>query len=123
MMKFGKEKDAITVVNDQRGNPTNANDLAYHILRLIETEEYGVYHCTGKGECSWYDFAKRIIELSGGKCKVNSCTSEEYKTKINPYSADRPEYSSLDNMMLRNTIGDDMRNWEDAIKTFVEEVK
>ena len=123
MMKFGKEKDAITVVNDQRGNPTNANDLAYHILRLIETEEYGVYHCTGKGECSWYDFAKRIIELSGGKCKVNSCTSEEYKTKINPNSADRPEYSSLDNMMLRNTIGDDMRNWEDAIKTFVEEVK
>ena len=123
MMKLGKEKDAITVVNDQRGNPTNANDLAYHILRLIETEEYGVYHCTGKGECSWYDFAKRIIELSGGKCKVNSCTSEEYKTKINPNSADRPEYSSLDNMMLRNTIGDDMRNWEDAIKTFVEEVK
>ena len=60
MMKLGKEKDAITVVNDQRGNPTNANDLAYHILRLIETEEYGVYHCTGKGECSWYDFAKRI---------------------------------------------------------------
>ena len=45
------------------------------------------------------------------------------KTKINPNSADRPEYSSLDNMMLRNTIGDDMRNWEDAIKTFVEEVK
>ena len=123
MMKFGKEKDAITVVNDQRGNPTNANDLAYHILRLIETEEYGVYHCTGKGECSWYDFAKRIIELSGGKCKVNSCTSEEYKTKINPNSADRPEYSSLDNMLLRNTIGDDMRNWEDAIKTFVEDVK
>ena len=123
MMKLGKEKDAITVVNDQRGNPTNANDLAYHILRLIETEEYGIYHCTGKGECSWYDFAKRIIELSGGKCKVNSCTSEEYKTKINPNSADRPGYSSLDNMMLRNTIGDDMRNWEDAIKSFVEDVK
>lgn len=123
MMKLGKEKESLTVVNDQRGNPTNANDLAYHILRLIETEEYGVYHCTGKGECSWYDFAKRIIELSGGKCKVNSCTSEEYKTNINPNSADRPEYSSLDNMMLRNTIGDDMRDWEDAIKTFVEEVK
>ena len=123
MMKLGNEKDAITVVNYQRGNPTNANDLAYHILRLIETEEYGIYHCTGKGECSWYDFAKRIIELSGGKCKVNSCTSEEYKTNINPDSADRPGYSSLDNMMLRNTIGDDMRNWEDAIKSFVEDVK
>lgn len=123
MMKLAKDKDVITVVNDQRGNPTNANDLAYHILKLIQTEEYGIYHCTGKGECSWYDFAKKIVELSGEKCVVKSCTSEEYKTNINPAAADRPEYSSLDNMMLRNTVGDDMRNWEDAITTFVEQVK
>lgn len=60
MRKLGKEKDCIKVVNDQKGNPTNANDLAYHILKLIETEEYGIYHCTGKGECTWYDFAKMI---------------------------------------------------------------
>lgn len=114
MRRLGKEKDSINVVNDQRGNPTHANDLAYHILKLIETEEYGVYHCTGKGECSWYDFAKTIIELSGEECKVNPCTSEEYKTP-----AKRPEYSSLDNMMLRNTVGDEMRDWKDAIKSFI----
>lgn len=115
MRRLGKEKDSINVVNDQRGNPTHANDLAYHILKLIETEEYGVYHCTGKGECSWYDFAKTIIELSGEECKVNPCTSEEYKTP-----AKRPEYSSLDNMMLRNTVGDEMRDWKDAIKSFID---
>ena len=114
IMKLGKEKDMIKVVNDQRGNPTHANDLAYHILKIIETEEYGVYHCSGKGECSWYDFAKMIIELSGGKCEVKPCTSEEYKTP-----AKRPEYSSLDNIMLRCTVGDEMRNWQDAIKSFV----
>lgn len=114
MRRLGKEKDSINVVNDQRGNPTHANDLAYHILKLIETEEYGVYHCTGKGECTWYDFAKTIIELSGEECKVNPCTSEEYKTP-----AKRPEYSSLDNMMLRNTVGDEMRDWKDAIKSFI----
>ncbi len=118
MRKLGKDKDIITVVNDQRGNPTHANDLAYHILKLIETEEYGVYHCTGKGECSWYDFAKMIIELSGEKCEVKSCTSEEYKTP-----AKRPEYSSLDNMMLRNTVGDEMRDWQDAIKSFIGKTK
>lgn len=118
MRRLGKEKDSINVVNDQIGNPTHANDLAYHILKLIETEEYGIYHCTGKGECSWYDFAKMIIELSGEKCIVNSCTSEEYKTP-----AKRPEYSSLDNMMLRNTVGDEMRNWQDAIKSFIENLK
>ena len=114
MRKLGKDKDTINVVNDQRGNPTHANDLAYHILKLIQTEEYGVYHCTGKGECSWYDFAKMIIELSGEKCEVNPCTSDEYKTP-----AKRPEYSSLDNMMLRNTVGDEMRDWQDAIKSFI----
>ena len=114
MRKLGKEKDVITVVNDQRGNPTHANDLAYHILKLIQTDEYGVYHCTGKGECTWYEFAKMIIELSGEKCEVKPCTSEEYKTP-----ARRPEYSSLDNMMLRNTVGDDMRDWKEAIKSFI----
>lgn len=118
MMRLGKEKESLNVVNDQRGNPTNANDLAYHILKLIETEEYGVYHCTGKGECTWYDFAKAIMELSGRECTVNPCTSEEYKTP-----AKRPEYSSLDNMMLRCTVGDEMRDWQEALKTFIENNK
>ncbi|WP_283624616.1 dTDP-4-dehydrorhamnose reductase [Clostridium butyricum] len=118
MRRLGKEKECINVVNDQIGNPTHANDLAYHILKLIETDEYGIYHCTGKGECSWYDFAKMIIDLSGEKCIVNSCTSEKYETP-----AKRPEYSSLDNMMLRNTVGDEMRNWQDAIKSFIENLK
>lgn len=119
MINLGKTKDSITVVNDQRGNPTNANDLAYHILKLINTEEYGVYHCTGEGECSWYDFASKIIELSGESCKVNPCTSEEY-AKQYPNAAKRPEYSSLDNMMLRCTVGNEMRNWEEAIETFMK---
>ena len=113
MMRLGKEKESLNVVNDQKGNPTHANDLAYHILKLIETEEYGIYHCTGKGECTWYDFAKEIMELAGNKCIVNPCTSEEYKTP-----AKRPEYSSLDNMMLRCTIGDEMRDWKEALKSF-----
>ena len=117
MRKLGKEKNYINVVNDQRVNPTNANDLAYHILKLIETEEYGVYHCTGKGECTWYEFAKMIIELSGEKCEVKPCTSEEYKT-----IAKRPEYSSLDNMMLRNNVGDEMREWQYALKSFVDKL-
>lgn len=114
MQRLGREKDSLKVVNDQRGNPTHANDLAYHILKLIETEEYGIYHCTGKGECTWYDFAKKIMELSNIECSVNPCSSEEYKTP-----AKRPEYSSLDNMMLRCTVGDEMRDWEVALESFI----
>lgn len=118
MRRLGSEKEFLTVVNDQKGNPTHANDLAYHILKLIETEEYGIYHCTGKGECTWYDFAKKIMELSKLNCDVRPCTSEEFKTP-----AKRPEYSSLDNMMLRCTIGDEMRNWEEAIESFIKKLK
>ena len=122
MMKLGKDRDTLNVVNDQLGNPTHANDLAYHILKLIQTEEYGVYHCTGKGECSWYNFTSEIMKLSGRNCTVNPCTSEEYKSMY-PNSADRPAYSSLDNMMLRCTIGDEMRDWKDALKTFMDNVE
>ncbi|MBU3088273.1 dTDP-4-dehydrorhamnose reductase [Clostridium gasigenes] len=115
MMNLGRDKESLNVVDDQRGNPTNANDLAYHILKLIETKEYGVYHCTGKGECSWCDFAKLIMKLSDRKCVVNPCTSEEFKT-----AAKRPEYSSLDNMMLRCTVGDEMRDWKEALASFID---
>jgi dTDP-4-dehydrorhamnose reductase len=116
-MKLSKEKNYINVVNDQMGNPTYANDLAYHILKLIETEDYGIYHCTNNGECTWYEFAKRIVKLSGEECEVRPCTSEEYKTQ-----AKRPKYSSLDNAMLRNTVGDEMRDWKDAIEAFISKL-
>ena len=118
IMRAGKERGKLTVVNDQKGNPTNAEDLAYHLLKLALTEEYGVYHCTGEGECTWYDFACKIIEYAGIDCKVLPVTSEEYKTP-----AKRPEYSSLDNMMLRCTIGNNMREWKDALKVFMDNYK
>ena len=122
MIKLAKANDSIKVVNDQKGNPTNANDLAYHILKLIKTDEYGVYHCTGEGECSWYDFAKKIISLSGEDCIVNPCTSEEFAKAATKQVAVRPEYSSLDNMMLRCTVGNEMRNWETAIEVFMNNI-
>ena len=113
--KFGK----LEVVNDQCGNPTNAVDLAHEILQLCVTHEYGLYHCTGEGICSWYDFASEIIRLSGVDATVAPCTSEEYKSK-HPDSADRPKWSALDNRMLRCTVGNDVRDWKDALACFFE---
>ncbi|HHV75371.1 MAG TPA: dTDP-4-dehydrorhamnose reductase [Thermoanaerobacterium sp.] len=115
IINAAKEKGHLEVVNDQRGNPTNAEDLAYHILKLILTDEYGIYHCTGNGECSWYDFACKIVEYADIKCRVMSITSDKIKRE-----AKRPSYSSLDNMMLGCTIGDKMRNWDDALKSFID---
>ena len=62
----------------QLGNPTNAEDLAHHILQLAVSHDYGVYHCTGEGVCSWYEFASEIIRLSGVDATVAPCTSAEY---------------------------------------------
>lgn len=113
-----KERGAMTVVNDQRGNPTNANDLAHHILKLIVTNEYGIYHCTGKGECTWFDFAKEISRLSGFTGTVSPCTSEEYPSPVK-----RPAYSSLSHLALENAVGDEMRDWKEALKEYILKVE
>ena len=65
IVNAGKKYGKLEVVNDQLGNPTNAVDLAHEILQLCVTHEYGLYHCTGEGVCSWYDFASEIIRLAG----------------------------------------------------------
>ena len=95
----------------------NAVDLAHELLQLCVTHEYGLYHCTGEGICSWYDFASEIIRLSGVDASVAPCTSEEYKAK-HPESADRPKWSALDNRMLRCTVGNDVRDWKEALACF-----
>lgn len=118
IMKIAKERGECKVVNDQRGNPTNAADLAHHILKLVPTEEYGIYHGTGNGECSWYDFATKIVEFAGINAKVNPCTTEEF-----PTPAKRPAYSSLENLMFKATVGDEFRPWEEALKCFMDNYK
>ncbi|WP_053956737.1 dTDP-4-dehydrorhamnose reductase [Inediibacterium massiliense] len=117
IIKAAKANGKLQVVNDQVGNPTNAEDLAKHVLEISATKEYGIYHCTGNGVASWYDFARRIIEYTRIKCIIEAANSEKYNTK-----AKRPVYSCLDNMMLRSTIGDNMRNWEEALYDFIKNV-
>lgn len=118
IMRVAKEQGEIKVVDDQRGNPTNAADLAHHILKLASTDEYGIYHGTGTGECSWFDFATKIIEFAKIKAKVNPCTTEEF-----PRPAKRPAYSSLENMMFKVINGDEFRQWEEALKYFIENLE
>ena len=113
----GKKYGKLEVVNDQLGNPTNAVDLAHEILQLCVTHEYGLYHCTGEGICSWYDFACEIIRLAGVDATVAPCPSAEYKAK-HPGSADRPHWSALDNRGLRCSIGNQVRPWQEALACF-----
>ena len=118
MLRLANERGGASVVNDQHGNPTNAADLSHHILKIADSEEYGVYHCTGNGECTWYEFACEIVKLAGVNADMKPCTSEEFPTPTK-----RPAYSALDNMMLRMTVGDEMRPWQQALKAYFENQK
>ena len=80
------------------------------------TEEYGIYHCTGEGECSWYEFACEIMHLSDLACEVNPCTTAEYPSKT-----PRPAYSALENLALAATVGNEMRDWKEALTAYITE--
>ena len=118
MVWLATEKGGAKVVNDQHGNPTNAADLSHHLLKIAASEEYGTYHCTGNGECTWYEFAKEIMGLAGVDATVSPCTTAEF-----PRPAKRPAYSCLENMMLKATVGNEMRHWKDALKAYFENQK
>lgn len=116
MLKLGKERDAIKVVNDQHGCPTSTVDLAEAILQLVQTEYYGTYHTACTGMTTWYAFANKIFQLAG----INNVKVLPQKTIELGRPASRPAYSAMDNLMLRLTIGKVMRSWEEALQDYVE---
>ena len=121
MLKASETRDSVTVVNDQIGSPTSAEELAKAIKYLLPTENFGLFHGTCEGTCSWADFTKEIYRLSGKKTEVIPISSEEYK-RMNPQSADRPKNSRLENYMFKLTTDHQYAYWHDAIKKYIEEI-
>lgn len=115
MLKLAETNKELNVVNDQFGSPTSTTDLAKAIIDLMTTEHYGVYHGTCEGQCSWYDFAKKIFEIKNIDIKVNPVTSEEFKRP-----APRPAYSVLDNFMFKLVNLNSFRNWEESLKEYLD---
>lgn len=120
MLRLGSTHPSVTVVNDQQGNPTNANDLVYQILHLAETKKYGTYHAVGQGLCSWFDFARAIMERARPNCHVIPCTSDEYAA-AHPQAAPRPARSGLSCARLAAATGTLMRPWQDALASYLDE--
>ena len=115
MLKLSETNSELNVVNDQIGSPTSTVDLAKAIIDLIHTEHYGIYHGTCEGQCSWYDFAKKIFEIKNIDIKVNPVTSDEFKRP-----APRPKYSVLDNFMLKLVGLNSFREWEDSLEEYLK---
>ena len=115
MMRLSKDHDEIRVVNDQVGSPTSARELAKCVVSLLDTDNYGLFHGTCEGDCSWADFATEVLRLAGSATKIIPITSEEYGAPAN-----RPNYSILDNYMLRLTGGYTFADWHDAIEVYMK---
>ena len=118
MINLSKKNNLLKVVNDQKGCPTYCYDLAMAIKQLLNSDKYGIYHLTNKGELSWYDFAKKIFELSNITINVKPVSTEEF-----PRPAPRPHYSVLSNQKWINAGFTPMRNYEDALKDYLSLLK
>lgn len=115
MLRLAETMPEVKVVDDQVGSPTSASELAKAMDALLFTNNYGTFHGTCEGVCSWADFAEEIFRLAGTGTKVVRISSSEFAAK-----AQRPAYSVLDNYMLKNTTDFMFADWKDAIKEYMQ---
>ena len=118
MLRLGKEKKEIRVVNDQVGSPTYTKDLARVICDMLPTEKYGIYHVRNEGYLSWYEFAKMIMDKAGLPCQVLPVPSSEY-----PAPARRPLNSRLDGSKLAEAGFEPMPAVENALDRYLKELR
>lgn len=117
MLSLFPQKEEMGIVADQFGQPTNANDLAGIIMEIIESpqKKFGIYHFSNYPETTWYDFAKKIAELSGSKVKLNAIATEQY-----PTPAKRPKRSTFCLDKIERDYHIELKDWEDSLKECVE---
>lgn len=113
MLRLSKNNNELKVVNDQNGSPTYAGDLAEVILKRIEddSENYGLYNYSNKGQTTWYGFAKEIFQLTGVNTQVKPIDSEEYRT-----AAKRPQFSVLNCDRIEEAFKLEIPNWKTSLK-------
>ena len=117
MLNLFGSKDELNLVADQFGQPTNANDLAEVIMKIISTEEkeYGVFHFSNYPETTWFDFAKKIAELSKSNISINPISTEEY-----PTPAKRPIRSTMCLDKIENSYNIEPKYWENSLEECME---
>lgn len=114
MLRLAESHTELKVVNDQRGCPTNANELAKALLVVaskINSENSGVYHYSNEGETTWFGFAKAIFEKYNDAVNVHPVSTSEFPTK-----AQRPAYSVLDSTKIKKTFNLEIPNWRAALE-------
>ena len=118
MLRLGKERGAVSVVDDQVGSPTYTYDLARLLVDMIQTDKYGRYHATNEGLCSWYEFAKEIFRQAGMDVPVTPVSSSEF-----PAKATRPSNSRMSKEKLSDNGFERLPAWQDALGRFLKEIE
>ena len=118
MLRLGKERGAVSVVDDQIGSPTYTYDLARLLVDMIQTDKYGRYHATNEGLCSWYEFAKEIFRQAGMDVPVTPVSSDAF-----PAKATRPSNSRLNKEKLSENGFERLPAWQDALGRFLKEIE
>ncbi len=120
MRRLTAERDSLKVVFDQVGTPTYAGDLAALIRKVIDGRMFdrmGIYHFSGEGVCSWYDFAVEICRMFGNECDILPCHSDEFPSKVR-----RPHFSVLDKTKVKAAFGIKIPHWRQSLRRCVDEI-
>jgi len=118
MLRLGKERGAVSVVDDQIGSPTYTYDLARLLVDMIQTDKYGRYHATNEGLCSWYEFAKEIFHQAGmDEVSVTPVSSDQF-----PAKAVRPSNSRMSKEKLTESGFVRLPSWQDALGRYLREI-
>ncbi|MCR4716448.1 MAG: dTDP-4-dehydrorhamnose reductase [Lachnospiraceae bacterium] len=118
MLRVGKEKGVAKVVDDQIGSPTYTADLSELLVDMAEREEYGAYHATNEGVCSWYEFTKEIYKQAGLEVDLSPCKSGEF-----PVKAKRPANSRMSKEKLTLHGFKKLPTWQDALSRYLKEIE
>lgn len=117
ILNLARTRPELKVVNDQRGRPTYASDLAAAIVSLVEVDATGIVHAANGEPCTWFDFACEIVRRAGLRTPVKPCSTAEF-----PRPARRPANSVLDTSRLERLIGRGMRSWRDALRDHLSRI-
>lgn len=118
MLRLGRERHEVSVVNEQIGSPTYTYDLAKLCVDMIQTKEYGTYHATNEGFCSWYEFACEIFKQANMEVIVHPVGSSEYPTR-----AIRPKNSRMNKTELDKHGFKRLPTWQDALERYLNTLK
>jgi dTDP-4-dehydrorhamnose reductase len=113
---LARERDHLDVVDDQRGRPTAAPELARQLCSLVDAGARGIFHCCNDGEATWCDLARAVVAATGSGCRIDACGSDRF-----PRPARRPAYSVLELSRTKAVIGAIPR-WEESIAGLRENV-